>query len=334
MKITSLWLIGILSLQLSACAKDHKKTDVPDDPAKTSKPIRVLGYLFSDGNWQGDLQQVHLKQITDLNLAFINPEASGLLIAPAGLTQLIEKAHTANVRVFLSLGGGNPPAHLATLLADDAQRAKLATTLSSFASTYQLDGIDIDLEGSLIDAHYPPFVSRVATLLHQQGKLVTAALASWNANQIPDSTLRTFDFINSMSYDKTGPWNPSTPGQHAPYQMVVDDFTYYHSTRGIAAEKLFIGLPFYGYGFGTNAPESIFYRDLVKNYPGSETKDEVTVSGGGVIYYNGIPTIQKKVTFALDQGAGGVMVWQLLHDSDDEKSLLKAINDTIQNHKN
>ena len=109
--------------------------------------------------------------------------------------------------------------------------------------------------------------------------------------------------------------------------MAQDDFTYFNTTRGVAAEKLFIGLPFYGYGFGNGAPESLSYKDIVATYPGSENADSLTVSGGGKVYYNGIPTIRQKVSFAIDKKAGGVMIWQLLGDSKDSKSLLKAIDD-------
>lgn len=46
---------------------------------------------------------------------------------------------------------------------------------------------------------------------------------------------------------------------------------------------------------------------------------------GSRMYYNGIPTIQKKVKLAR-KNAGGVMFWQLMGDASGEKSLLRAIN--------
>ena len=153
---------------------------------------------------------------------------------------------------------------------------------------------------------------------------MTAALASWNADKFHDSTLGRFDFINIMSYDKTGPWNISKTGQHSPYQMAADDFNYYSTTRGIAKEKLLIGLPFYSYGFGGNAPASMSYKEIIRQYPGAENSDSLSVNGGK-IYYNGIATIARKVKFAKDNRAAGVMIWQLLQDSRDNKSLLNVI---------
>ncbi len=111
--------------------------------------------------------------------------------------------------------------------------------------------------------------------------------------------------------------------------MAKDDFNYFNITRGIAAEKLFIGLPFYGYGFGNGVAETMSYKDIAATYTGSENQDQVTVPAGGTVYYNGIPTIKEKVNFAIDKKAGGVMIWQLLGDSRDGKSLLTAIALTI-----
>jgi GH18 family chitinase len=295
-------------------------------PAGESK-LRVLGYLHSSNNWVNDLNAIDLTRITDLNLAFINPDASGTVPANDAYRQVIEIAHSHQVRVFLSLGGGTPPPHLSGLL-ENNKREALISGLITATETYGFDGIDVDLENALINDNYAAFVAGLSAALKAKNKLMTAALASWNSNLISDSTLQLYDFINIMSYDKTGPWNLNNPGQHSPFSMVQDDFNYFHKTRNIAAQKLFVGLPFYGYGFGNGAPQSMRYKDIVTTYPGSENKDEVTVSGGGAVYYNGMTTIEQKVLFAISNKAGGVMIWQLLGDSNDSKSLLKVIDET------
>jgi chitinase len=298
---------------------------VLSQPANGNK-LRVLGYLPGHNNWVADMNNIDLTKITDLNLAFINPDAAGNFPANDAYRQVIQKAHSQKVRVFLSIGGGGPPAHLEGLL-EKNKRANLISGLVTVAGNYDFDGVDVDLENSLINSNYASFVSELSAALKQKNKLMTAALASWNSNLINDSTLRLYDFINVMSYDKTGPWNLSNPGPHSPFSMAQDDFNYFNQTRKIAAEKLFIGLPFYGYGFGNGAPESLAYKDIITTYPGSENADSLTVAGGGKIYYNGIATIQQKVSFAINNKAGGVMIWQLLGDSKDSRSLLKAIND-------
>jgi len=66
----------------------------------------------------------------------------------------------------------------------------------------------------------------------------------------------------------------------------------------------------------------------VAQYPGAENTDQVSTTGGGIIYYNGIPTIKQKTAFAIKQ-AGGVMMWQLLQDAGGDQSLLNAIDGTV-----
>ena len=319
--------IGVLLLLALTMACNNKA--IVSQPTTNNK-LRVLGYLPGANNWAQSINEIDLTKITDLNLAFINPDVSGNFPANDVYRQVIEKAHGKNVRVFLSIGGGDPPAHLAGLLEND-KRTGLITTLVAVAETYNFDGIDVDLENALINNNYASFVSELSAALKAKKKLMTAALASWNGNLISDATLNLYDFINIMSYDKTGPWDLSNPGPHSPFSMAQDDFNYYNKTRGIAAEKLFIGLPFYGYGFGSGAPQSMSYKEIITTFAGSENADSLMIPSGGKIYYNGIATIQQKVSFAMANKAGGVMIWQLLGDSKDSKSLLKAIND-IKSH--
>lgn len=321
MKKTSLIDAIFLVLLFSHC---NNKAIV--SPPGNASNLRVLGYLHSPWDWVAGISGVDLARITDLNLAFINPDSTGNFEPDIAYHEVIKKAHENKVRVFLSFGGGNAPAYLERLM-EAGHRPGFITGLISVAETYGFDGIDVDLENSLINRHYADFVHELATALKPKNKLLTAALASWNANQIHDTTLARYDLINVMSYDKTGPWDLSRPGQHSPFSMAQDDFNYFNQTRNIAAEKIFIGLPFYGYGFGNGAPQSMAYKNIISTYPGAEKTDSITVAGGGKIYYNGIPTIQQKVSLAVDRKAGGVMIWQLLGDSNDSHSLLKAIND-------
>lgn len=315
-----LLLLCLLSLSCS------KKIQPPGDAGDN---LRVLGYLFSRGNWAQDMAGVDFTRITDLNLAFINPDSTGSFVEYEGLHTVVEKAHSHGVRVFMSIGGGDPPPYLGSLMTAE-KRAGLITAIRAFAEKYRFDGVDVDIENDLINADYAPFVSELSAALKPASIRMTAALASWNSNKLGDSTLQLYDFINIMSYDKTGPWNLSKPGPHSPYSMVVNDFRYFHKTRGIPAEKLLIGLPFYGYGFGAGAPGGMSYSAITTTYAGAENNDEITLPEGGAIYYNGIPTIRRKVEFAARQKAGGVMIWQLLGDAQGELSLLKVINDAIQ----
>ncbi|HMQ63855.1 MAG TPA: glycosyl hydrolase family 18 protein [Flavilitoribacter sp.] len=295
-----------------------------ENPGPESKNFRVLGYLPSDGHWTAAMAGMDFTRITDLNLAFINPDSTGLFRDNDELPALIDKAHESGVRVFMSIGGGGPPAYLGDLMTEEKRTAFIGA-IRDYAVKYRFDGVDVDIENDLINADYAPFVETLYLALEPTGLLMTAALAAWNGDLLADSTLALYDFINIMCYDRTGPWNPEKPGQHSPYEMVEEDFDYYHHIRGIPAGKLLIGLPFYGYGFGPGAPVGMRYGDIVKAYPGAENQDEVALPAGGTIYYNGMPTIRRKVAFAMDKKAAGVMIWQLLGDAEGELSLLNQI---------
>jgi len=194
---------------------------------------------------------------------------------------------------------------------------------------YGFDGVDVDIEGDNINANYGKFVTELGAALTASHTVMTAALATWNGSSVPDSALAAFDFVNIMSYDKTGPWDPSHPGQHAPYSMAVSDLAYWGGTRHVPKEKLTLGVPFYGYSFGNStAVEAMGFGDIVASFPGAATQDQYNIHGGITVYYNGIPTIRSKTQLALLQ-AGGVMIWELSQDATGSNSLLKNIQGVI-----
>ncbi|TSD67841.1 hypothetical protein FFF34_010770 [Inquilinus sp. KBS0705] len=290
--------------------------------------FRVIGYMRNQIGLANAIKNVNLDQITHLNIAFINPDSLGNLVVAPGLKDVVKLAHQKKVKVLLSVGGGMPPHWLPQYIYGDKQDIFIQS-LAKIAVDYKLDGIDVDLEGSLIDKNYEGFVVKLATALKAENKLITSAIATVYADNYTNKALAQFDFINVMCYDKTGPWKPEKPGQHAPYDMAATDMEYWANKRGIAKQKLSLGLPFYGYGFGTNAPESMTYRDIIAKYPGAQDKDEVAVPGGGIVYYNGVPTIKNKVALAM-QNAGGIMIWQLLQDAKGKESLLSLIHNEIK----
>ncbi|MDB5255751.1 MAG: C-terminal target protein [Chitinophagaceae bacterium] len=306
----------------------------------TTSPTRVVGYLPTWGNIATDAGNVDYTVVTHLNVAFANPNASlsGDLDIPAGLLTASQKVHAKGAKILLSIaGGGGSPASY-TYLLNAARVDNFVSKLVQATATYQLDGIDVDIEGGifaggLTPAMYETFVTKLATGLHAQSKIITCAIATSYANSITSAAAQQYDFINIMSYDATGPWTPNNPGQHSPYQMAVDDVNYWNTVKGVAKNKLVVGVPFYGYGWGTygqnGAVADYTFADIVNQYPGSENNDQVG-SGNNVLYYNGIPTIKSKTTFAKNN-AGGIMIWQLLGDASGSKSLLAAIKSALGN---
>lgn len=233
----------------------------------------------------------------------------------------------------MSLGGAGAPGITYRNLIN-ADLSGFVAKIVQYAVDNNLDGIDVDIEGDVLNGttltsvQYENFITSLEVGLHAQNKLMTAALATWFATRVTNIAASKFDFINLMSYDAYGTW--TGPGQHAPYSFAVSDLTYWQVTKGIPAAKLTVGVPFYGYYWGSSS-SSYTFADIQINYPGTQNQDQKIPTTGGVLYYNGIPTIKQKTVLAIEQ-AGGIMIWQLVGDATGANSLLLAIDEVVVGH--
>ncbi|MCE7058778.1 glycosyl hydrolase family 18 protein [Dyadobacter sp. CY343] len=304
-----------------------KKNVTVSKNGNTDNRFKVIGYLPNRTDLLTAANQIDFAKITHLYIAFVNPDSLGNLTGTENLKDVAELSHSKNVKIMASIGGGGAPKYYPAFLIGE-KKAKLINDLVNLAVDNNLDGIDVDLEGVLIDANYESFVIELATALRQKNKLITAAIATVYKSPFTDKALAQFDFVNIMSYDRTGPWRPDKPGPHAPYSMAEEDLQYWLETRKIPRAKLTLGVPFYGYGFGGNAPESMSYKNILRQYPDSVNQDQMHLNGG-IVYYNGLPTIRRKTELA-KQKVSGVMIWQLLQDSTGVKSLLGEIDGVVK----
>ncbi len=313
--------------------------------AQTNK---LIGYIPSYRNMATVADATDFTKLTHVNIAFLNPNASGLLasggspvcmldssgatnVAGSQITYVVNKAHAAGAKVLVSMAGGGLPAcagNWQTLL-QPANRAALVTRVAQFVSDFNLDGVDIDIEGDLLTSidnagNYTPFIQSLRNTL-PAGKLLTAATASYVGGMIPTSSLTYFDFVNIMSYDAIGPGWGQSGAEHSPYSMAVSDINTWLA-RGLPKSKLILGVPFYGYGFN-GMPSSISFKDIVGQYGASAAQNDVIgtrCAGCSYITYNGIPTIRSKTQLAKQQGSG-VMIWELSQDATGANSLLGVI---------
>jgi len=244
------------------------------------------------------------------------------------LDALVEQAHKSNVKVLISIGGGGVSgnktkcAQYYALIASP-NRASFVAKLAKCIEDHHLDGLDVDLEGPAINKDYAAMISDLSSTLKPQGKLLTAAVSEgYGGDQISKDALGAFDLVNVMAYDATGPWTPTRPGQHSSIDFAKQQVAYWLG-RGVPKSKLVLGVPFYGWGFGDAFTQGGYsYSQLVDKYPGAEMLDQE----GSTIWYNGIPTIQAKTQYVLDQDLAGVMIWSLNQDAKGGTSLLSAIH--------
>lgn len=302
--------------------------------AQQSSQFKIVGY-YSLNAAMTEKNRAAFKRLTHINLWFLNPDSLGNFTRDlSALKPFVSAAHRRNIKILFSIGGGSNQSQYHALL-QDGKRAMLIEHLISEVLKYDIDGVDVDLEGSNIDGNYEKFVVELASALRSHQKLITAAIAVYYKDQLTDAALAQYDFVNVMSYDRTGPWRPEKPGPHATLDHAIEDLDYFGTKRQIPAEKMTLGVPFYGYGYGptlTSPAISMNFAKIVSSFSGSEEVDEWAMPEGKTIYYNGIPTIRKKTLLAMNK-ASGIMIWQVLGDAKGKKSLLKAIHMTAQSTK-
>ena len=291
-------------------------------------PFKVVGYYSLRSAMLPDATAIPFKRLTHINLWFLNPDTLGNFTQDfSALAPFIKAAHHKKVKVLFSIAGGSPHPFYHKLLKDD-QRSLFIDQLVKQVLRYELDGIDVDLEGGDIDENYEKFVVELALALRAHNKMITAAVAIYYKDYVTDYALAQYDFVNVMSYDRTGPWRPDKPGPHSTLADAENDLEFFGTMKNIPKERMTLGVPFYGYGFGpelTSPPIGMDFGKIVATYPESESVDEYKMPDGKILYYNGIPTMKKKVALAREK-ASGIMIWQIKGDATGKKSLLKLIH--------
>ncbi len=312
------------------------------------RPVAV-GYVPAFKGLDQIVATAALDRYTHINLAFVNPAPGGAVVAGdrmacmsggaggavslASFRAAVGAVHKVGAKVLISLGGGAIPGcsgDWATMLRP-ATRAAVVGNLVAFLDAEGLDGIDVDLEGAVLTAidkegNYVPFIAELGAALRQRGKLLTCATASYEGGMVPVASVPWFDLVNVMAYDWIGPSWGKPGDEHAPLAQAERDMALWRA-RGVPQERLVLGLPFYGYGYGKYRP-NYTYREIVTEFGAGAARGDVVgkrCAGCDYITYNGTDTLARKAKLAMAQGAG-VMVWEISQDTADA-ALIRAVLD-------
>ncbi|MEO8394375.1 MAG: glycoside hydrolase family 18 protein [Chloroflexota bacterium] len=294
--------------------------------------------------------------------------------------QLLKQAHPA-LQTLISIGGWSESGKFSDVALTDASRKKFAASVVAFMVKYGFDGADIDWEyptgggdsGNIERPedkdNFPLFLAELrAQFDAQQAKdghhyLLTIALGSDRSAFQPldwAAITPSLDWINVMTYDMAGEWSAVTDF-NAPLYAAGDSISDDIAIRGllelgIPAEKLVMGAPFYGRGWGgvgatknglhqpyknipagTSEAGSYDYYDIAANYIGKYPRfwDDTAQSpwlydkaSGLVITYDDPESITKKAEYVRSMGLGGMMFWELSQDTPNS-ALLTAMYDTL-----
>jgi GH18 family chitinase len=280
-------------------------------PIATRAPFAVIGY-FPDYR---ELNPAWAQSLTDILYFSAEPRADGTLDTSRlseetwKLLQQLKTEHA--IRIHLSIGGWERGNDFAELTANQSTRRAFVENLLTYLLTHNLDGADFDWEFPQNDTEFANYISlliETQAALSARGISVSVALPADPSFPLADFAV--VDRVHIMSYDRAA--------KHATYQQAVDDVQLFLDA-GIPAEKLILGVPFYGRNM--QPPYRVLsYAEIMKQYQPASGMDEVDG-----VYFNGLETIQEKVRFAMGEELGGVMIWELAHDTTDTNSLLQRM---------
>ncbi|MBU2666119.1 ricin-type beta-trefoil lectin domain protein [Actinoplanes bogorensis] len=274
--------------------------------------FKSVGYMPS---WAGSVTSIQYSKLTHINYSFALPNANGTLQPienTSKLQQLVTLGHQNNVKVSLAIGGWNDGNDSAfeSLAGNSGTRTAFVNNVMNTVRSYGLDGVDIDWEypdPGQSGNNYTALMQQLSTALHNEGKLLTAAVVSegGTANGVQPAVFGYVDWLNIMAYDGGSP--------HANYDWSIASANFWKN-RGLPKAKTVLGVPFY------SRPGYLTYAQLVAQDPANANRD---CTPGGECY-NGLPTVRRKTQWAM-ANAGGIMNWELSQDATGANSLVSAI---------
>ena len=179
----------LLALSVLICTPGHAQQNaVPVPPPSLAPAVKpmLVGYVpaYNGASLAGSLIGLDLSRITYLNIAFGNPpQCGGPCTAQSDMTfslhgqsdadidALVAAAHSAGVKVLVSIGGGGGDQRIIQFY-NVGLSAPLVASLDKFVRAHQLDGVDLDIEDpSNMGAPFATLVSTLTSTFHQRGKL-------------------------------------------------------------------------------------------------------------------------------------------------------------------
>jgi chitinase len=340
--------------------------------------LKVIGYV---AGWKNiDVSSIDPFAFTHINYAFANvvdgivTEGEGRYIQDsvnlAALNSL--KSVNPDLKILISIGGWTWSKGFSDAVLTADGRKKLTDSAIKYLLRHQLDGLDFDWEYPGIPGDNNPYRAEdrenflemlrsvregLDSLGSLQGKYFLQTIASGGFKEYVDANdlgeaQQYLDFINIMTYDFTGVWASQT-GHHTNLAAPSDGMrstvaaVRQHLAAGVPAEKIVVGLAFYGKAWKSVQPENNgLYQSAIgwKNFSFREMQSFIShpdyqrfwdeeskapylwnAKDSVFFTYEDEESIREKAAFVRESGLGGLMFWEYEEDSA-ERTLLKALN--------
>jgi len=254
------------------------------------------------------------------------------------------RARFPGLKVLLAVGGWTWSGRFSDAALTEASRRRFADGALTLVEAHGFDGFDVDWEfpavGGLPENGRRPEDRRTFTLLLEELRrtfdaaegrlgrriLLTAATGAGRAQVEAletDSFHRSLDWMNLMTYDFHGSWNPE-PGDNSSRADTEASVRLYLE-RGFPAAKIVVGTPLYAHQWlktdtGWKAGPVLLWHEAEALRNADEFQwDEARgasrlVSADRVVTWDSPEALDAKADLVDDLGLGGLMTWQVTGD--------------------
>lgn len=362
------------------------------EPADSPPVNRIVGYLAgwsTYGNYE-IMRDLDASRLTHLNYAFalVGDDLRITMSDPAKDLENFDelsklKAQYPHLKTLIAVGGWGGSANFSEAAATAESREIFAESAVNFIVEYGFDGVDLDWEYPVTGGgpgtypnpadkdNYPLLLEALRNKLDAQGQMdgkhylltiAGGATAGFANNTQLGFSQQYLDYVQIMTYDIHGTWEtradynaPLYDDNGATYS--VDRGIQAYLDAGVPADKLVMGVPFYGYRYNVTSSEnnglrqpfegsgSITYKrivqeDLLNNGyvrywdEGTQVPYLFNPTESIFITYDDEESISRKAQYIRDNKLGGAMIWELSQDHgiDLLNSLYQVLKDPLEDY--
>lgn len=199
--------------------------------------------------------------------------------------------------------------------------------IKEFLNKYALNGVSFDWEFPKSHFQWKLFDKFIVELKKEIGdKRITLALPSWLAYRFSSEALDCIETAEVMTYDNM---SRDIDGHHSEFFSDCANAVYHYVKKGFKLSQIDLGLPYYARPVNGTAYWSDYRDEAEKlgwfsNVAEDEYQD-VDVNKKPITvkprFYNSCQMIADKTAFCVHAGVGGIMVWSLGSDIEENNDL-------------